>query len=106
MKRPRLKHEYHDALLRRLRFEDRRVVFEASLDPVWNNKCPENVELAFETVHNLDDVRRQFNVGNGQSIVTVSDEIIGVVKLEKTRYLVDLHNHGGIEIDCRGISEI
>ena len=106
MKRLSLRHNYHDALLRRVRFEGRRIVFEASLDGHWNNNCPEDAELMFETVHNLDEIKRRFGTNDDDSIVDVIDEIICVVKLQKTRYLVDLNNRGEIEIDCRGISEI
>jgi hypothetical protein len=106
MKRLGLKHVYHDAVLRRVCFEGRRVVFEASLDGHWNHHCPQDAQLAFETVQNLDIITRQFNAPDGDSSVEVTDEIIAVTKLDKTRYLVDLQGHGGIEIDCRGHSEI
>lgn len=50
MKRLGLKHVYHDAILRRVRFEGRRVIFEAALDGHWNHQCPQDALLAFETV--------------------------------------------------------
>jgi len=105
MKHLGLKNEYHDARLERVRFEDRRVVFEASLDGHWNNRCEEHACLGFELVHNLDEIRTAFNAPAGESCVDVDDEIIGVAKLTKTRYCVDLQTAGSIEIDCRGISE-
>ena len=106
MKRLRLKHQYHDARLRRIRFEDRRVVFEVSLDGHWNKGCPEDAWLAFEIVHNLDEIRVAFNASTDQPCVEVEDEIIGVARLTKTRYLVDLQSVGSVEIDCRAVSEI
>ncbi len=81
-------------------------MFEASLDGHWNNQCEEDACLAFEAVHNLDEIRTTFNAVADEQCIDVDDEIVGVAKLTKTRYLVDLHKTGPVEIDCRGISEI
>ena len=106
MKKLRLKHEYHDATLRAVRFEDRRLVLEADLDGHWNNKVRERALLVFEVVHNVDEIRQRLHCPDLTAELKLNDEIIGIVKVAKTRYLVDLSKIGPLEIDCRGIHEV
>jgi len=106
MKRLGLQHNYHDAQLQRVRFEERRIVFETSLDGHWNKDCPQKAQLIFETVHNLEEIKTLFGAVGRQSLVDVADEIIGVAKLSKTCYIIDLHRTGAVEIDCRHVYEV
>lgn len=106
MKRIRLKHEYHDARLRAVRFGDRTLSLEADLNGHWNNRVPERAVLTFEVVHNIDEIRQRLQCPEAAAEVKLQDEIIGIVKVAKTRYLVDLSRFGPLEIDCRGLHEI
>ena len=105
MKQLGLQHNYHDAQLQRVRFEDRRIVFEVSLNAHWNAGGADAAQLVFETVHNLEEIKTLFGAVGSQSSVDVADEIIGVAKLSKTRYIIDLHRTGAVEIDCRHVYE-
>jgi hypothetical protein len=102
----KLRHNYHDATLRSVRLEERRITLDVDLCPVCNNKVPESASLTFEMVQNMDEIRARFECRESSWLQDVNDEIVGVAKLSATRYLVDLNDRGGLEIDCRGISEI
>lgn len=106
MKRIRLQNEYHDGSLKSVRFRDADVTLVVDLDGHWNHQCAERAFLTFHHVRNLDAVRAVLQAYPEEVAVSLSDEIIGIVKLDKTTYLVDLHRTGALELDCRGISEI
>lgn len=104
--RVKLQHEYHDAQLASVSFNDDDVTLVAELDGHWNHQCPERAFLTFHGVKNLTEVRIKLAAPIEQGDAKLNDEIIGIRKLDKTRYLVDLHHAGALEIDCRGLSEI
>lgn len=106
MKRIRLQHQYHDASLKSVKFNDPDVTLVADLDGHWNNKRAERAYLTFHSVKNIAEVRATLSARPDEDVMEVNDEMIGVVKLDKTRYLVDLHRVGSLVLDCRGISEI
>lgn len=106
MMRVKLQHEYHDAQLASVSFNDDDVTLVAELDGHWNHQCPERAFLTFHGVKNLTEVRIKLAAPIEQGDAKLNDEIIGIRKLDKTRYLVDLHHAGALEIDCRGLSEI
>jgi len=106
MKYLKLKHEYHDAALSAVRLTGGDLTLVADLDGHWNNKCEQRAYLTFHNVKNMDAVRARFSLAVGESSTDLSDDIIAVVKVDKTRYLVDLSKAGALEIDCRGVSEI
>lgn len=105
MKRIRLQHEYHDGSLRSVRFNDADVTLVVDLDGHWNHQCAERAFLTFHNVKNLDVVRAVLQAHSEDVVVSFNDEIIGIAKLDKTMYRVDLHRTGTLELDCRGISE-
>ena len=106
MKRIRLQHEYHDGSLKSVRFCDADVTLVVDLDGHWNHQFAERAYLTFHHVKNLDAVRAVFKAHPEEVAVSFNDEIIGIAKLDKTQYVVDLHRTGALELDCRGISEI
>ena len=89
-----------------MRFRDTDVTLVVDLDGHWNHQCAGRAFLTFHHVRNLDAVRAVLQANPEEVAVSLSDEIIGIVKLDKTTYLFDLHRTGPLELDCRGISEI
>lgn len=87
-----------------MRFRDADVTLVVDLDGHWNHQCAERAFLTFHNDKNLDAVKAALKVTLGEATVSFNDEIIGIVKLDKTTYLVDLHRTGALELDCRGIS--
>ena len=106
MNRVRLQHEYHDAALKSIRISGDDLTFVADLNGHWNKQCSERAYLTFHNVKNVDALRTRLSIPSDESRIELADEIIGVMKLDKTKYRIDLHHAGAIEIDCRGISEI
>ncbi len=89
-----------------MRFCDGNLTLVVDLDGHWNHQCAERAFLTFHHVRNLDTVRAVFQALPEDVSVSFNDEIIGIAKLDKTRYLVDLRRAGALELDCRGVSEI
>ena len=106
MKRFRLQHQYHDGSLKSVRFSDRDVTLVVDLDGHWNHQCAERAFLTFHHVRNLDVVRAVLKADPEEVVVSLNDEIIGIAKLDKTTYLIDLHRAGALKVDCRGVSEM
>ena len=106
MKRIRLQHEYHNGSLKSVRFSDGDVTLVVDLDGHWNHQCAERAFLTFHHVRNIDAVRAVFQAHPEEITVNYRDEIIGITKLDKTKYLVDFQLAGTLELDCRGVSEI
>lgn len=106
MKQIRLQHEYHDGSLKSVRFSDGDVTLVVDLYGHWNHQCAERAFLTFHHVSNLDAVRAALQAPPEGTTVNFNDEIIGIMKLDKTKYRVDLQRAGALELDCRGVSEI
>jgi hypothetical protein len=106
MKRVKLQHEYHDARLTSVSFDGDDVTLIAELDGHWNHQCAERAYLTFRSVKNTTDVRHKLVLSADLMDARLSDEIIGIRKIHKTKYLINLHLGGPLEIECRGLSEI
>jgi hypothetical protein len=106
MKHHKLQHNYHDASLAEVRFNDDELTVVADLDEHWNNQCAERAYLIFHQVKNMDEVRTQLAEKPSGVYAGIPDEIIGIEKRDKTHYLIDFHRAGGVTIECRGFSEI
>jgi hypothetical protein len=105
VKRLRLKHNYHDSVLRSVEIEDRRLTFVIALDPHWNNRVAERRHLFFEGVRNMEEVLHRLGHSAGERCLDLGDEIIGIARNDDGRILVDLMKAGAIYIDCKSIGE-
>jgi hypothetical protein len=91
-------------LLKSVRFRDADVTLVVDRDGHWNHQCAERAFLTFHNDKNLDSVRAVLRANPEDVTVSFNDEIIGIVKLDKTTYQVDLHCTGSLKLDFRGIS--
>ena len=89
-----------------MRFRDADVTLVVDLDGHWNHQCSKRAFLTFHHVKNLDAVRAVLQAHPEEVAVSLCDEIVGIVKRDKTTYQVDLHRTGSLKLDCQGISEI
>lgn len=89
-----------------MRFSDGDVTLVVDLDGHWNHQCAERAFLTFHHVRKLDAVRAVLQADPEEVVVSLNDEIIGIAKLDKTKYLVDLQHAGALELNCRGLSDL
>lgn len=73
-----------------MKFRDADVTLVVDLDGHWNHQCAERAFLTLHHVRNLDAVRAVLQSHPEEVAVSLSDEIIGIVKLDKTTYLVEI----------------
>lgn len=102
----KLRNEYHDATLVAVRISGDQMTLVTELDGHWNNQCEQRAYLVFYSVKNLVDLCATLGIAKTDGETKYRDEIIGVVKVDKTQYRVDLQVTQTLEIDCRGLSEI
>ena len=105
-KRAFLRHNYHDARILSIEISATDVTFVAELYRAWNPHAIRG-EFTFHNVKNLNEVRASLppmKIDGGAWYPT----ILGVLKMDKTRYLVEAYMRETypIEIDCRGLTEI
>jgi len=99
MKRLKLKHAYHDSFLRSVEVTGRRLVLSVELAPGVTR------HLFFAGVRNLDELRELFGLPTDASSIEVDAEIVGIVREDDGRILVDLMNYGSVRVDCKNLSE-
>jgi hypothetical protein len=106
MRRLKLKHGYHDALIRAVRYRDNEDV---AIDIDLCNCCkplPGTVTLTFLGVRNFAELQavleraRQGNAERGYI-----DEIVGIVRGDERGFLLDLMLGGAVHVDARGLHE-
>ncbi len=94
-----LRHHYHEAILLRVQIlSGNRIVMEVKTSEYIDEKAG-RVELVFDTVRNLHEIRAKLNKVNIAEDVEIDD----IQKMEKGRYLVvfcDLEFEA-IEIECK-----
>lgn len=73
-----------------MRFRDADVTLVVDRDGHWNHQCAKRAFLTFHTDKNLDSVRAVLRANPEDVTVSFNDEIIGIVKLDKTTYLVEI----------------
>jgi hypothetical protein len=99
---------FHDGQLTGLSIGPRsEVTLQVALDPVWNQNQERTVSVRFGAIRNYGEVAAFFGrieppKAAGRSIA----EVIGLVHVgdRKDRVLVDLANHGSIEIQSRAVT--
>lgn len=105
MKRLKLNHGYHDALIRAIRYDDEDVIIDIDLCSCCN-PSPGPATLSFLGLRNLAEVRaaleaaRQANAERGYV-----DEIIGIMRDDERGVLLDLMTAGSVHVDARGLHE-
>ena len=102
----KIQNNYHDATLSEVRISGDELMLVADLDGHWNNKCAQRACLMFHSVKNLADVCATLGLEPADGKYAYNDEIIGLLKTDKTMYLVDLAKARDLRIDCRGLSEV
>lgn len=102
----KFQNNYHDATLPEVRISGDELTLVADLNGHWNNKCPQRACLMFHNVKNLSEVCETLGLDAADGKHQYNDEIIGILKTDNTKYLIDLANAGGMRIDCRGLSEV
>jgi hypothetical protein len=106
MKRLKLKHSYHDAVIRAICYcNNADVLLDVDLCSCCNpSPGPATLSLLdlrnFAEVQQLLESAREANVGRGYL-----DEIIGIVREGKQGYLLDLATVGEVRVDARGLHE-
>lgn len=106
MKRLKLKHGYHDAVIRVIRYHDNEdVAIEVDLCSCCNPSAGP-ATLSPVGLRNFADVKaalersRQANAGRGYV-----DEIVAVMRHDKRGYQFDLATAGPVHVDARGLHE-
>jgi hypothetical protein len=106
MKRLKLKHAYHDALIRSIRYRDNEdVAFDIDLCNCCN-PSPATVTLTLLGVQNFAEMQaaleaaRQRNAERGYI-----DGIVGIVRGNERGVLLDLMVAGVLHVDARGLHE-
>jgi hypothetical protein len=106
MRRLKLEHGYHDALIRAIRYGDGPdVVIDVDLCSCCNPSAV-SATLSLLGVRNFAEVQaalesaRQVNVERGYV-----DEIVGIVRGGKRGFLLDLVTAGSVRVDARGLHE-
>ena len=102
----KLQNNYHDASLSRVRISGDELTLVADLDGHWNNKCAQRACLLFHNVKNIHEVCETLGVPAADGQHQYNDEIIGIMKTDKTEFLIDLADARALRIDCRGLSEV
>ncbi len=104
--RVKLKHNYHDALIRSVRYEDEsNVMVDVDLCGSCNGSpgpatiCVTGVRN-FAVVRGLLDSAKASNASKGSV-----DEIIAVLRAEKRGYLIHLMTAGAVYFDARDLHE-
>jgi len=101
MKRPKLKHHYHDARIASVQYRDETdVVITFSLCGCCNPTPGATATLIFTGVRNFQDVKNAFAERSAAQSV---NEIAGIVR-EISGYIVALSG-GAVCIDSRGLIE-
>lgn len=106
MKRLPLKHSYHDAQIRELRYQNGEdVILVVDLCGVVNPSAGV-ATLHFLGVRNFQEVRDQLEAARRTSLDRPAiDEIIALARSDDRGFLLDLAAAGGVAIDARGIVE-
>lgn len=102
----KVQNNYHGATLSEVRIFGDELTLVADLDEHWNNKCARRACLIFHNVKNLADVCDRLGLEFSNGKYPYNDEIIGLLKTDKTMYLIDLAKARELRIDCRGYSEV
>lgn len=105
VKRMRLSHNYHDAVLRAVEVGDRRLTLVIDLNPHWNNRVARQCHLFFEGVRNMGEVLGQLGRSTVACSFDVGAEIVGIVRDDDGRIVVDVMGVGPVHIDCKNIRE-
>jgi len=106
MKRLKLKHGYHDALIRAIRYRDNEDVVLDVGRCGCSNPSPGFATLSLLGLRNFAEVQaaleaaRRANAARGYV-----DEIVGIVRDDGRGYLLDLHTAGAVRADARGLYE-
>jgi hypothetical protein len=106
MKRPKLKHSYHDAIIKAVRYRgDADVLLEIDLCTCCNASAgPATLCLLglrnFAAVHEALESAHKQNAERGYV-----DEIVGVFRDQERGYLFDLITAGTVRVDARGLDE-
>lgn len=105
MKSLHLKHGYHDAFITRVEYKNDEIILDIELCSCCN-PCPGPATLIFYRVRNFADVRSSLETARekNESLGYV-DEIIGIARDGKMRYLVDLETAGTLLIEAHRIME-
>lgn len=105
VKRLRLSHNYHDAVLRAVEVGDRRLSLVIDLDPHWNKRVAEQCHLFFEGVRNMGEVLGQLGQSTDPCSFDVGAEIVGIVRDDDGRIVLDVMGVGPLYIDCKSVRE-
>ncbi len=106
MKQVKLKHSYHDARIKAIRYcDDRDVVLDVHLCSCCNpSQGPATLSFLglrnFAQMQAALEIARQANAGH-DSI----DEIIGILRDDERGYILDLATAGSLHLDPRGLHE-
>jgi hypothetical protein len=106
MKRLKLNHGYHDALIRAIRYRDNAdVVLEIDLCSCCN-PSPGSATLSFFGLRNFAELQevlessRQANAERGYI-----DEIVAIGRDDERGYQLELVSAGAVRVDARGLHE-
>lgn len=104
--RMKLQNNYHDATLSEVRISGNELTLVADLYGHWNHGCEQRAWLMFHNVKNFTEICETLGLESAEGKHEYNDEIIGILKTDKTKYLVDLSKARELWIDCRGLSEV
>jgi len=107
MRRLKLKHGYHDALVTAVRYpDDSDVVLDVILCGCCNPTPGIPSTLWFIGVRNAAEVRRALEAARElNASKPYVAEIVGIVRGDDARFLVDLGEAGSVRIDAKGLHE-
>lgn len=103
--RMKLQNNYHDAILSEVHISADELTFVADLNGHWNQGCEQRASLMFHKVKNLAVVCETLGLDAEDGKHQYDDEIIGILRSDKSRYLIDLAKASDLWIDCGGLSE-
>jgi len=105
MPRLKLKHGYHDGIVRLVRYRDTDVVLEVNLCSCCN-PSPGFALITFIGVQNFEEVRSAFESSRMKNErFGFVDEIVGVLRPDRDTYLLDLSTAGAVHVKARSLHE-